>query len=95
MMKKLSKDEMKKVMGGQLAPPDQGVYACQATATCASGSTISCSGYSVGSIGGCAATDANTIYNSGADGQVSCIEWVDFGSGGSFYSYSWNCAAAT
>lgn len=58
-----------------------------------SGSTISCSGYSVGSIGGCGATDANTIYNSGSDGQVSCVEWIDFGNGGSFYVSTWDCAA--
>jgi|GEM_PF-3476656 len=90
-MQNLNKNEMKKVIGGMLAPPPPGITACGAIATCASGRTISCSGYSVGSIGGCAGTDAN--YTQNADGQVSCIEWIDLGGGGSFYAFSWDCAS--
>lgn len=89
-MKKLSTEEMKKIVAGV---QEGGIVGCKATANCSNGTTISCQGYSVGNIGGCNGTDANTMYNPGADGQVSCIEWVPIGPYGSstFLSLTKSC----
>ncbi len=65
---------MKQIKGG-VAPPGGGgqIVPCSATADCYSGTPLTCHGYSVGSIGGCNATDAG-YGGIHTDGQVSCIE---------------------
>jgi len=65
-MKQLSNAELKMVIGGKITP-------CSATAECYGGGTKSCSGYSVGSGGGCDATDAG--YGN-SNGEVSCTQFA-------------------
>ena len=78
-MKLLAKPELKNIMGGQ-------IQACSATANCSDGTTKSCSGFSVGTQGGCDATDAG-YGGTGGNGVVTCCQW----NGSGFQDNSFSC----
>jgi hypothetical protein len=90
-MKELSRNQMKYILGGVYdSGGDGSIYGCGASASCSDGTSISCSGYSVGNGGGCDATDAGYPGAPGGNGTVSCTEFKNDGSGG-FIIKSYSC----
>lgn len=90
-MKELSRKEMKMIRGGVYdSGGDGSIYGCGASAMCSDGTSISCSGYSVGNIGGCSATDAGYSGSPGANGTVTCTQFNN-SSSSTFIINSYSC----